>query len=218
MVDGLRIIDISNPIGPVETGFYDTDDTAWGVTISGDYAYVADYGNGLRIIDISNPEGPTETGFFDTSGESLAVAVSGNYAYVADRYNGMRIIDISNPESPKEAGFFDTGDMAKGITISGNHVYVANGNVGLYILRNDLITEIYEDMPETPTIFKLSQNYPNPFNSATTISFNIQEATYVSLKVYDVTSKLIVTLVNDRKNAGQYSVKWDAGSISSGVY
>lgn len=62
------------------------------------------------------------------------------------------------------------------------------------------------------------KNYANPFNSVTTISFNVQEATYVSLKVYDVTSKVIATLVDERKNAGQYSVKWDAGNMSSGVY
>jgi len=178
------------------------------------------FGNGgyLEIVDFTTPDNPEELGKIVLPSLVEDVAISGNYGYVANGLDGLRIIDISNPESPKEAGFFDTGDMAKGIAISGNHVYVANGNVGLYILRNDLITEIYDDMPETPTIFKLSQNYPNPFNSATTISFNVQEATYVSLKVYDVTSKVIATLVDERKNAGQYSVKWDAGSISSGVY
>ena len=49
-LDGLRIIDVSNPSAPVEVGFYDTGDKAAGVYVSGSTAYVADGGDGLYII------------------------------------------------------------------------------------------------------------------------------------------------------------------------
>ncbi|MBN2425372.1 MAG: T9SS type A sorting domain-containing protein, partial [Calditrichaceae bacterium] len=48
--DGLRIIDISNPAAPTESGFFDTGGSALGVAVSGAYAYVADGGDGLCII------------------------------------------------------------------------------------------------------------------------------------------------------------------------
>ena len=79
-------------------------------------------------------------------------------------------------------------------------------------------TEICEHKSESPGSFYIGQNYPNPFNSVTTIIFNIQNATFVSVKVYDVTSKVIATLVNEHKKAGQYFIKWDAGNFSSGLY
>ncbi len=171
------------------------------IAVGGNIGY---FGNGgyLEIEDFNTPDNPVELGEIVLPSLVEDVAISGNYGYVANGHDGLHIIDISNLASPSEVGFFDTGDMVKGVAISVNHVYVANGNVGLYILRNDLITEIYEDMPETPTIFKLSQNYPNTFNSTTIISFNVQEAAFVSLKIYNVTSKVIATLVNERKNAG----------------
>ena len=69
-----------------------------------------------------------------------------------------------------------------------------------------------------PDIFNLSQNYPNPFNPATTIKFDIAKASLVKLSVFDITGKEIEVLTNERLNPGTYSVKWDAGKVSSGIY
>src|SRR3990172_2867887 len=63
---GLRIIDISNPAAPSETGFYGTPGEAWGVAVAGSYAYIAAGDSGLRIIDVSNPAAPRQTGVFNT--------------------------------------------------------------------------------------------------------------------------------------------------------
>ncbi len=45
-----------------------TGDDAWDVTVSGDYAYVADGRSGLRVISVGDPEHPEEVGYYDTSG------------------------------------------------------------------------------------------------------------------------------------------------------
>lgn len=66
--------------------------------------------------------------------------------------------------------------------------------------------------------FNLSQNYPNPFNPTTEINFTIPKSGFVELKVYDLTGRLIKTLVSDTKNAGSYNVEFNAEGISSGVY
>lgn len=69
-----------------------------------------------------------------------------------------------------------------------------------------------------PLGYSLGQNYPNPFNPSTTISFSIPESEHVSLKIFDVLGKEVATLVNNKLNAGSYSLQWNAENISSGVY
>ncbi len=69
-----------------------------------------------------------------------------------------------------------------------------------------------------PTRFALSQNYPNPFNPKTIINYELPITNYVSLKVYDVLGKEVVTLVNEKQNAGTYEVDFDGSNFPSGVY
>ena len=76
------------------------------------------------------------------------------------------------------------------------------------------------------TSFELTQNYPNPFNPSTTIDYNIHSSGYVSLNVYDVMGRLVRTLVDEYKEAGNangYSVTWNGldnlgNKVSTGVY
>ena len=71
-----------------------------------------------------------------------------------------------------------------------------------------------------PNEFQLYQNYPNPFNPETTISYKVQEASQVSLRVYDVMGNEIASLVNEFKQPGVYNSTFSTlhSSFSSGVY
>jgi len=69
-----------------------------------------------------------------------------------------------------------------------------------------------------PIEYSLSQNYPNPFNPVTLINYSIPFSGWISLKVFDIQGREIQTLVNEFKNAGNYSIKFDGSSFSSGVY
>ena len=69
-----------------------------------------------------------------------------------------------------------------------------------------------------PAVFALSQNYPNPFNPATVINYSIASVSHVSLTVFDLLGREVSTLVNEVKEVGYYSVKFDASRFSSGVY
>lgn len=69
-----------------------------------------------------------------------------------------------------------------------------------------------------PEEFKLYQNYPNPFNPSTVISFDIPENGLASLKVYDLTGRLVATLIDNNVSAGRYQLTFNAGRFSSGVY
>jgi hypothetical protein len=82
---------------------------------------------------------------------------------------------------------------------------------------SDLVASVGDNGAD-PKEFKLYQNYPNPFNPATMIRFQIAKRGHVLMKVYDVLGREVVTLVNDVKEPGTYTVQWNATNFASGVY
>jgi len=73
-------------------------------------------------------------------------------------------------------------------------------------------------LSELATSYSLKQNYPNPFNPATKIKYAIAKSGFVSLKVYDMTGKVVSYLVNNNQTIGSYEVSFNAASLASGVY
>jgi hypothetical protein len=69
-----------------------------------------------------------------------------------------------------------------------------------------------------PKDFMLFQNYPNPFNPTTVINYYIPVASPVVVKVYDILGQEVMTLVNEVKSAGHYSINFNASALSSGIY
>ncbi|HMQ90692.1 MAG TPA: DUF4331 family protein, partial [Flavilitoribacter sp.] len=61
-------------------------------------------------------------------------------------------------------------------------------------------------------------NFPNPFKATTTIRYQVEEPGQISIDVFDVSGKNISTLVNDRMDAGEYQVEWNASAYPSGIY
>lgn len=82
----------------------------------------------------------------------------------------------------------------------------------------DLITGTNEVINNVPAEYKLFSNYPNPFNPSTTIKFAIPVKDHVKLTVYDVMGRTVSELVNGTKEAGTYEIKFNASSLSSGIY
>jgi hypothetical protein len=77
---------------------------------------------------------------------------------------------------------------------------------------------IEDNNAASPLTYQLAQNYPNPFNPSTTLQFQVPTRSFVSLKVFDVLGRELATLVNEPRQAGTYSVTWDASGLPSGVY
>jgi hypothetical protein len=80
-------------------------------------------------------------------------------------------------------------------------------------------------VPDTfvPTEFAMKQNWPNPFNGATNLMFDLPKDANVRLGVYDVSGRLVKSLVDQTVPAGRHYVGWDGrdsyGSVvASGVY
>ena len=119
--------------------------------------------------------------------------------------------------------------------VDGNDIIQSNnGTTLIYNLSGGLKTNIFEfsslpnDMIVTSQdareldveiVSELSLSaYPNPFNPTTTISFTIPEYSDVSISIYNLQGRELVTLANSSHDAGYHSVIWNADNYSSGVY
>jgi len=69
-----------------------------------------------------------------------------------------------------------------------------------------------------PRVFSLEQNYPNPFNPETKIEYGLPEDSRVSLKIYDLRGREIITLVDEEEKAGYFEKAFAATRLSSGIY
>jgi len=160
-------------------------------------------------------------------------------AYANDELVGaVRISDLDMPVALSAWGSYhgygidlsgyDTGDAIE------LRLWSESEGKELYI-EADLDSDTYGQTPLTsgtvlvrsddalPTVFALSQNYPNPFNPTTTISFSMAEESVVSLNIYDISGRLINTLVNNNLPQGYHSVVWNGADsdnvqVSAGVY
>jgi uncharacterized protein (DUF362 family) len=83
----------------------------------------------------------------------------------------------------------------------------------------NLITSVRPNAnAQKPVNFKLCANYPNPFNPSTMIVFYLPRNEYVTLKVYDITGRVIETLVEGEVPAREHRLQWSAVGLASGVY
>ena len=81
---------------------------------------------------------------------------------------------------------------------------------------------ILVDMRNAKT-YSLLKSYPNPFNTITEIRYGIPKPGRVTLYIFDMKGRMVKTLLNETKNAGYYSIKWDGKDqynkfVSSGIY
>jgi len=113
--------------------------------------------------------------------------------------------------------------ISKALTAYGNSLYVAI--IGFLDSKASIFSSSDNgaNWNSIPADFDLSQNYPNPFNPETTISYKVQAASNVSLKVYDILGNEVATLVDEFKQPGNYKVMFNVktpymASLPSGVY
>ena len=150
-----------------------------------------------------------------------------NYAIVVDLSNnkwfpnvsdgkGLLKYDVNGFQEIEPAEFPDSLGKPFSLQIdSQNNIWIGytNGYIG-YFNQNTVISIAIEPQPLR---LRLEQNYPNPFNPSTTIIYSIQKEEWVVLKVYDILGNEVATLVNEKKQAGNYKVLFSAkGGSASG--
>lgn len=98
------------------------------------------------------------------------------------------------------------------VTLNGSE----SSNLSL-VMESGTALENENDSP-LPHKFIVSQNYPNPFNPETIISYQLPKESFVSAQVFNIAGALVSTLVNGEQKAGDHTLRFDASSLSSGVY
>ena len=119
------------------------------------------------------------------------------------------------------AGYFDLSAAAGQVVQIKFQADAAHSSWSFLYLDDFSLTNTTGVNNETsilPNNFELLQNYPNPFNPSTLISYQLAAKAYTTLKVYDELGKEVAVLVNEDKEAGYYSVTFNASKLSSGIY
>jgi len=160
----------------------------------------------LAICGFSSPSGLV---FFDSAGTYLntftgvtgnrGVYKLGNGNYLTTNGTGAHEIDDT------------TGALIRTVATASNFQFIDIYNTsGVTNTSNENNIAINE--------YKLYENYPNPFNPTTNIRFAIPKSGFVSLKVYDALGREISSLVNEFRNAGEYTINFNASKLVSGAY
>ena len=132
-------------------------------------------------------------------GNDFSIELTDN-AYIAEyKTNGnSTMLIVINPEG--EEIFKSSGDFKV------DEVLVTNSQ------------EFIDVVKELPVSFTLSNAYPNPFNPTTTLTLDMADASFASVKVFNLRGEVVGVLMNDMVDAGSYTMTWDASNLSSGVY
>ena len=182
------------------------------------------------MIDDGNMTVGDEIGIFDGD---ICVGAS----ILDGEFNGIIQVPASadDPTTPEIDGFVNTlityklWDASEGIEITDveSTYYDADGNIidtvptfsaqgvaGVSLTGSILSNDI--------SLYTASYNihniYPNPFNSITNITYDLPVNSKIKIAVFDISGQKVQSLLNSYQISGYHSIKWDASSLSSGLY
>lgn len=116
--------------------------------------------------------------------------------------------------------YFDGGphpELAHWVSPGVDYEFIPNWNVPY--TGGGLVKSTDDDLKSAlPAKVVIAENYPNPFNAQTTLSFNLNQAAYVEIDIYDITGRKVDRIAEGYYDAGQHNVNWDASEQSSGIY
>jgi hypothetical protein len=178
------------------------------------FALTLDYGLGNELVELkaaSHLSGKGSQHFFGTIERELGK------------------VEICVAALGINKAFEHTGEVARVVVTEGSNVPSAArlGKVDLRDLNNKKdVIEGSQNPTETPYIPKASallQNHPNPFNPVTMITYDVAKAGNVRIDIYDVSGRLVRTLVNNHRDPGRYHAEWNGrnangGQVRTGVY
>jgi hypothetical protein len=167
-------------------------------------------------------------------GWSVALSADGNTAIVGGRLDNLsagatwvftRSSGVWSQQGSKLVGTGAVGSAYQGQSVAlsadGNTAIVGGSGdnfVGAAWVFTRSGTPVREEAADISSQFVLEQNYPNPFNPSTKIQFSIVHRQLTIVKVYDVLGREAATLMNEVKEPGTYTVKFDGSNLASGVY
>jgi hypothetical protein len=132
--------------------------------------------------------------------------------WITESLNG---IVTANKKSTSYVWFDDRGVTILSYTNNSDSINFKTASI---VEAEFIATSTELESNQIASEFSLSQNYPNPFNPSTKISWQSPVSSHQTLKIYDVLSNEVATLVDEYREAGVYEVEFDASQLSSGIY
>jgi len=222
--NGLQVADITNPDDPNIIGELDIEGWPENVYLARGHAFLCTMEDGLYIVDISNPAAPEWVSTLITPGQAWDVVVDGDLAYIADIEGGLQVADITDLSDPRYLGCVDTPNhTAYGVALAGDRVCIADWEGGFHVIGTQCVPSavLEENVPPSHLSMKA---FPNPFNPRTTIAFDLPIRGSVSLRVFDMSGRLVRNLIAAEDHTpGRHEVVWngrdDVGrQVASGTY
>jgi len=134
-------------------------------------------------------------------------------------YNAYAVV---RPDTSKDSFMFgklgDSGQVLRDPSVAG----MTTGNK--WQNTGEPITDVGASMTgaglmnQAPTEFALYPCSPNPFNATTAISYQLSADSFVSLRIYDTAGRMVETLVDGWREAGEHKVTFEADYLPSGMY
>jgi hypothetical protein len=166
-------------------------------------------------LEVLDPSGswimiPGAAGSVHTSGDTVRVAIA-----LPELFGGGTLAEI-----PLYALKEGTIELSLLSVLTDESVLRHIWTEGTSLLINPRPAVSNGNDPELPQTLTLHQNYPNPFNPGTMIRFDLPAGTEYSLRLFDLTGRLIGVVSEGYREAGSYEMYMDAGlmGLGSGVY
>ncbi len=219
----LRILGIGNnqvlfPVG-TDSGYAPVWISAVSGTATIGVSVMADSGRGPKEPARVNLKWNVSSSISSAGGYSLKLGwmkSAEDTSFAANRTSFAGIFLEKDSVTYLEAGSgdFTTNFVSEPFTVSQGNV----PTVGTFVVGNFGATPV-KAIEKVPAVFRLYQNYPNPFNPTTTIQFTVAKSGPSVLRIYNILGQQVTTLFSGEATPGKiYSVPFNAGELSSGVY
>jgi hypothetical protein len=157
---GFYVLDVENPSEPEIIGFLEIPGFAYGMDVSGDYAFISqrDDSGKMLVLDITDPENPRQAGYLKTSDPTYGLCSRGEYVFMAAGESGLRVAGIKNIPEVLEISRCKTPGFAYDTIVRGNYAYVADGSEGvakidISNLENPVVVKSHDTPGEAVKLF-----------------------------------------------------------------
>ena len=197
MIQGLDIVDISDPANPFVTSHFYLGgepgvDQIEELIVRDNLAYVTVMESGMLILDVSDPYNPVQVGMY-SSWLVEDIALIGNYALLTP---GIDVVDVSNPADPELVTTFDIGEYM--ITANGNYAYLAMGYDNTHV-----ISVVDFSDPLAPHLLTRTELPYRSYSSMTVSGNYLLVPQYTDgLVVYDISVPSLPLLVGEFNTSG----------------
>ncbi len=216
---GMRVVDVSNPLDPVEISYYPTPSAAMEIVARDNLVYVCDESSGLHIVDISNPAQPEYAGLYGVKGKVFDIGVMGDYVYGVSfvwdipGVSGLWAVDASDKANPVEIGFYGMPGASFRVEAAENYAYTYQGNDGSVWLK---VMDVSQ--PMTPTQFSVYTDTMSAADFIVQNDFAYAAKGYSGFEILDIHNPYSITIVSqfDANNAREVAIQENYAYIGDG--